>query len=474
MTRVALAAAVAITVAAAPAAAQSRRYPATARDPDDVAEHESGFWAQVADPGRARYALQVRDALLLANADRRRAIALMREAALSRPAERDAWAYLGLLTDQVRDWTGCAEGYGKAAAIDPAWELRPRQRAGAAPIASTTTNPYAPILPGSGVGVALSGGRSVTIAHAVCRGRAGDVAGAIAVLEAVVARGESMDELWLRLGEAYLAAGRLDDAVAALGEALARREGPDAAWLLALAHDRARRASAAEAAALTAQRLDPDATMTTGANRPPPITPGEREYLLALEALTPSAGEPPTPPTPERALYFFRRFLDLAPPSSPWRARASEHLRALASLDLAARASVTGGSLDRAALERALRPRLPALRACLASTPSALVELTITVLGPTAGPARPAPPRETGTGTGRPSPSRFRSREPDDDRPPIAQQPGVAAHADLYDQARRADVDLAVECIEKVGAGVALPRPPAGSWSTVRIPIAAP
>ena len=459
------------------AAAQSRRYPATVVDPDDAGEHESGFWARVADPGRAHYDQRVKDALLIARSDPRGAIAQLRATAEARPELVDAWGYVGLINDQLRDFGGCADGYGHAVAIDPRWLPDAKHK-----FIST-------------VGFALSGNRqqSLTLAHAVCSSRASDVAGTIRALEAVIARGDALPgsswkgnelvELWLRLGEAYLAAGRLDDAAGALGEAViaSSRRDPDAAWLLALAHDRARRTSLAEDSAAAAQRIDPNATNATRDNRPPSILPGDREYLRGLAAMTTPPREPPEPARPERALIYFRQYLAEAPADSPWRARAVEHVQALATTDLATRVESTAGSRDRAEIERAVRARMPALRACMAAAPTSLVSLRITALGPPAAPARPAPPPPP------PPPPRRNPLGGPLVRPPVrppalersgcadAEQPGISATVDVS-TAGLADgpIEDVLACVEKVGAGLILPRPPAGACATVRIPIASP
>ncbi|HVV85407.1 MAG TPA: hypothetical protein VHE35_20250 [Kofleriaceae bacterium] len=481
--RLALAAVAAVAVAAlasAPAArAQSRRYPPPAVDPDERAEHASAFWSRVADPGRARYQQSVRDALLSGAADRRRGMALLLDAAHQRPELIDAWVLYGILADQVRDFAACADGYAHAVAIDPTWALRPRPAPGAT--VPPAPNPYAPLVPGGGIGIALASDRSLTIALAICRGRSGDLDGAIAGLQAVIARGDTarpdgrpMPELWLRLGEAYLAAGRVDDAASALAEANAVGRGghdADALWMLAMARDRARQTWLAEAAASEAQKYDPGARLVTGSNRPPPIAAGDREYLLGLAALTP-AGDPPGDLSPEDALAYFRRYLEVAPPTSPWRARAREHLDGLAGLELASRLTITGGGFgDRAAVERIVRARMPALRACLVPIPSTLVDLRITELGAAAG-ARPAPPAPRS----RPPGPLLRLRlSSDDSGPPISEQPGLEATTRLtFEGVPTEATEAAAACVEKAAAGIVLPRPPAGSWGTVHVPIAAP
>ena len=66
-------------------------------------------------------------------------------------------------------------------------------------------------------------------------------------------------------------------------------------------------------------------------------------------------------------------------------------------------------------------------------------------------------------------------RDLDTSRPPDSQQPGVsAAPVITFERPTSVTVDDAVTCVEKIGAGLVLPRPPPGSWATVRIPIAAP
>src|SRR5205085_703260 len=95
--------------------------------------------------------------------------------------------------------------------------------------------------------------RPLESAWATCLARAGDIDRATDALESLVARGEATGESWMRLGEVYMAAGRLTEAITALEQARNERIGSKRAqWLLALAYDRARRPGEAEAIAADA------------------------------------------------------------------------------------------------------------------------------------------------------------------------------------------------------------------------------
>jgi tetratricopeptide (TPR) repeat protein len=446
-------------LAAAPAAAQSRRYPKPPVDAEAEAEAKSDFWEEVVRPGARRYEDTITaatDSLRInRTGDASRPRDQLRDAVALRPDLVEGWGYLGHAAERTRDWKLCAEAYGRAFAIDPTW--RPTRIAARSEIA-------APIL--------AQARRPLELGWAVCLSRIGDYPRAITALEALVARGETSGEAWLRLGEVYMAEGRLAEAITALDQA--RTDAVYrvyARWLLAVAYDRARRP--AEAEAIAAETPDVENT----ARIPIPFVPAADVYYVRAFAKRHS---------PERAIALYRAYLEQAPPDSPWRTRAREHLDTLAETDLATRVDIEGHG-DRAVIERTTRAALPALRACVADVPTVLLELRVTQIGPAGRPApppRPVPARELESLIGRPRPGPGRVTGPGTvrpgtvvvplgRRPPDAQTPGVSATAleggDKLDPRYLA----AIDCVEKVGLSLTLPRPAPGTYSTVRIPVVA-
>jgi len=433
------------------AAAQSTRYPRPPVDAEAEAERRSAFWEEVVRPGAGRYDHLVTAATdvlkVLRSGDPTRARDLLREAVALRADRADGWGYLGVATERLRDYRGCADAYAKAYAIDPAW--RPARLASPGDVSASAR---------------VASTRPLPLALAVCLARSGDLARATRELEGLVARGERLPELFINLGQVHMAAGRINDAIVAFGRAVDEQRSGDALgrWLLAVAYDRARRPAAAAAAAEQAAAIDPNVTAAGGAV--PLIPPADAFYLQAI-----GARARPEQARPEVAVVSFRRYLEAAPEASPWRARAAEHLAAIGTVDLAARASLEGAG-DAEVMRAAVRGAAPALRKCLAELPTVMIELRITQVGPpgraAATPSRraPAPPR------GAPAPGRPAAIGR---RPPDAQSPGVHAHvvisSDLGDRAGL--LERAIACVEQVGQGIALPRPPADTYATLRVPV---
>ncbi|MBZ0233655.1 MAG: hypothetical protein K8M05_15115, partial [Deltaproteobacteria bacterium] len=242
--------------------------------------------------------------------------------------------------------------------------------------------------------------------------------------------------------------------------------GRRARWLLAIAYDRARRPGDADAIAADAG----DIMSVTGLSELPYVPAHDSWYLQAFGWRH----------RPGRALALFRTYLAKAPPDDPWRARAQEHVDALVDVDLASHVELQGSG-DRPAIEKAVRAAMPALRACVASVPEVYVELRITQMGPVKAlpapkpikPIRPVTPAKPPTSIRRghyrpPGPVILSPRVSTLDQPgvfavPHVWEPGVA------DTAR----NQALECLEKAGMALSLPRPPANTYSTVRIPVVA-
>lgn len=453
------AALVALAAVAAPAVAQSTRHPKPPIDAEAEDEAKSEFWEEVVRPGAKRYEQLVKSASELLKQripDAQHAREALLEATAIRGDLVEGWGYLGLAEEKLAqglldkskptDWRACADAYGKAFAIDPSW--RPSRLASKTDPSALTRN---------------ASTRPLESAWATCLARTGDIDRATDALESLVARGEATGESWMRLGEAYMAAGRLTEAITALEQARNERIGSKRAqWLLAIAYDRARRPGEAEAIAADAG----DVLNVVKVGELVFVPPSDIWYLQAYGSRN----------RPGRALALFRTYLDKAPAESPWRARAQEHIETLLDVDLATTIEIQGPG-DRAALDKvthaampALRAAMPALRKCVASVPDVYFDLTITQVGPVkAIPPPPPVPRAKGPGRYRtPMPYVPPRRQP----PPLT--PGVRADLVVWepgvaDSAR----NQAIECAEKLGMSLTLPRAAANTYYTLRIPVVA-
>ncbi|HUQ01891.1 MAG TPA: hypothetical protein VM261_05310 [Kofleriaceae bacterium] len=449
-----LALAVALVAATfAPAAAQSSRHPRPPVDAEAEKEARSEFWEEVVRPGAKRYDQLVAaasDILRMRVGAWDRARDMMLEATTLRPDLVDAWGYLGVAAKKLAmtggqnakasDWKLCADAYGKAYAIDPAWTAS-LLASKSDPSALTRAEASAPI----------------ELGWATCLARTGDIDAATEALEVLVARGVTAPDLWLRLGEVYMAAGRLGEAITALENAKNDRiSDKRVRWLLALAYDRARRPGDAEAVLDAAG----DVTNVTRMSETQFVPASDGLYLQAYGWRS----------RPGRALALFRQYLAKARAETPWRARAQEHVDALLAVDLASHVEIQGTG-DRAAVEKSVRAAMPALRRCVASVPDVYFELRVTQLGPVKPLPPPRPvllPKRGGAHYRAPGPVIVPQRsttllQPGVFAEPIVFEPGVA------DSARH----QALECLEKLGLTLSLPRPPANTYSNVRIPVVA-
>jgi tetratricopeptide (TPR) repeat protein len=434
--RAALAVATLLAIAA-PAAAQSRRYPPPPIDLDAEREGYSDFWENAIEPGLDRYADLVQRASKLigrrTDDARATAIELLTEATTLLPARADAWAWLGLAHELSADMKGCRDALERAWTIDPAW-------AGAQ--------------------------RPLGLALGTCRARAGDLEGAADVLERLIARGDdSVEALW-RLGEIYMALGRLDDARAVLEVALdgspAQTGYVHAAWALAVAADRARDPEGTRAAGEIALRLDPQLAFLAS---PPAgfLSPPEREFYLAVATRVADL--------PHRSLLHVRNYLAAVAldDEAPWAARARDHERALRSFATADETLPGGTDPPELSVARAAVRKVDAdLRACVKKSPRLLLSITVVTLGPPAqkkpAPPPPRPPRQT----------RGKQTKPVR-RPPMIPAPpaGVTVTVDEHSAAGD-EQQAAVACVEKAASALVVPAPKTpGTWASVTFPVIA-
>ena len=392
---------------AAPAWAQSTRYPPVPVDPDREDAKDSQLWNHAIDPARAPYCddlTAARRALEQRTTDETvAAIAILDRAIASVPDAPEAYAKRGMAYLELQRWVNCADDL--QAAEDRA-----------AHASSCTAPPVEPKV-------------EQRRALGICQARAGRLSAAERTLAPLAASAGTNADLWVRLGETRIAMGKLDEAVAALTEALRTSEPSQQGfmrWLLMVAHDRARRPSDAHDEALIAMGTD-RGHGTIMYPTVPLIGVGETEYMLALAY---EAND-----MPEQALMYFRRFVSLAP-QSPWRRRAEEHLRELQRNGLPVSIARTRGnaSVDTATALAIVQRAMPAMRACMAKLPSVVLEVQVTRAG---------------------------ARTPDSarDHPHVWGAPAgitITTQLDL-DTVDRALLDAAYRCIEPIATKLALP-----------------
>ena len=363
-TLTALGAALAVALGlAAPAAAQSRRYPPEPVDKDAEASAKSILWNAAITPERHPYQDLVRKATeaLAQHLDDQttEAIKKLDEAIRLLPGEPEAYRLRGDAYLERKDWARCAADF---AAADAGTRRDDDAR-----------KPLAELHRKLGL----------------CQARAGKLADAERTLAETCAAGNAPGEVWMRLGEVRIAMGKLDEAIAALGSALEATEGTAQAmihFLLAEAYDRARRPGDALDEVYEGIKLDGQLALLQNPAIPP-LGDGDLDYMFAL------AYSRREPVRPEYVIAHFRRFVKLAP-DSPWRRRAEDHLRDLRAVELPD-AIERGGSapLDLDAARAAARRAMPQLRACLARFPTVVAEIAITRSGPRTPPTDRVRPR---------------------------------------------------------------------------------
>lgn len=348
---------------AAPAAAQSRRYPPAPVDKDAENAARSNLWSAAITPERHPYQDLVHkatEALAQRTSDQvTEAIKKLDAAIQLLPHEPEAYRLRGDAYLERKDWGRCAADLAAADTYRRREDDNPKVLA------------------------------ELHRKLGLCQARAGNLADAERTLAETAAAGNAAGEVWMRLGEVRIAMGKLDEAIAALGSALEATDGTAQAmihFLLAEAYDRARRPGDALAEAAEGFKLDHQLAMLHN-----PVIPllgaGEADYMLGLVYSA-------DPVRPEYALAYFRRFVQEAP-DSPWRRRAEDHLRDLRAIDLpdAVRRGSGTAPLDLDAARTAVRRAMPQMRACLARFPTVVVEVEISRSGPRTPPTDRMRPR---------------------------------------------------------------------------------
>ncbi len=393
-----------LVLGAAPAVAQSKKYPPEVPDKELEEERRSDLWEATLHPDLGPYRELVRDAkrLLEHNTADNRKLALEKlDAAIKRlPSEPDAYLLRGSIHLAQQDWAKCAGDLGHAE----------DRRGTGDPTARTNTR----------------------IDLANCLARAGRTADAeTTLLRASASAQTQRAELWMRLGEVRIALGKLDEAIDALSASLdADNRNALTRWLLVLAYDRARRPSEALEHAREARKYDPSRTYIE--HPPLPLLgTAEADYLQGLAYRY-------AMPTPEYALLYFRRFVQLAG-DSPWKRRADEHVRELSAIKWPTRETITTSgtaAVDVAAARRALERPVAVMSRCLAKLPQTAFQINVRKTGP-------------------------RTPETVRDRPiyRLPTPPKPVVHLISLDAAPKLELDEATRCLELQAAKIQLAAP---------------
>lgn len=403
---------------AAPAAAIPPWLEPEPEDFDHAEEHASEFWERTLHPNRELYDNRVERARRLLSSSREaaretEAEALLGDAIGLEPDNPTAYWILSELRERQERWTECARLRRQVAAIEP--DFQPGGRS-------------------AGKGYALDYGL------ALCASREGDHDTAIARYKRILRRGlgSSDYKLHWRLGESYMAVGRLGDAIVALEESHKSYAGSSRVmFALAVAYDRDDQTARSREHLAAALSRDPGLSKLTSSHVDASYTPAEDRYYY--EALG-YAGKGEY----EHALVRFRHYLD-ATGEGPWAARVRYHLEALASEPISAeRIQIAGAhGVDIASLERELKDARGTLDACMQSVPGVLLRVQVTTL------ARSADAGEV--------------------------EPGIRSTVLYTFGADREDTAAAITCVEKVVDGMQMPRPSAkqGRYVQVSFPVIA-
>jgi tetratricopeptide (TPR) repeat protein len=438
----ALLAAAALASAAGTAAAQSDRYPPDPVDADREAEERSEYWERALEPHRGRYDTELAQARAKLGGrspmDLAQAARILDKAIELLPSAPDAYFLRGWVHELASDWARCADDYVAAAARDPDFVPDPNPRF------------RGPLADGLGT----------------CLARAGRFEEAEAALVPYTATGEASSAIWLRLGEVYMALGRLDDALAALDRAADKARGNDIApvrWLRATTLDRARRPAAAAEEAAAALRMDTQRQRVPGTSPASPTAPPEDAHYHAAIAYLASSPEekearlPALPAQPERAVLHLREYLRVAA-NPAWRKRAEEQLAAQKELEPADALGRPGAKLgatklDAPAIGRTLRKDLAQLAPCLAKAPQLVAEVRVVIHGPA------------------PRAGKKDSVVADRNRPPAGAWARVIAQVGAAPAGP--DQVAALECLQAGAKKLKLPKLERGGWVQLVFPVIA-
>jgi tetratricopeptide (TPR) repeat protein len=400
------------------ALAQPHKQAPPEADYDDKDEQKSDFWERALEPSAREYdGLVERAVVLMREGDKeslKQAGGILNDAVQLLPDRPLAHLWRGRLADREGDHTTCAQSIAKALDIDPELEA-----------------------PGGSEPAEWAAHYEL----AVCRARGGKFEAAIEELRRIQGRAQGQHALvYQRLGECYMALGRLDEAVESFRQGL--RLSPyssDIGFALAVAHDRDEDAAQARDALSQALTRDPRGGSLAGANRIW-IPPHDAHYYLGLAALGADDGP--------RAVLHFRRYLAQAGETS-WAPRARVRYEealgsAVAGKGLEVRGSAT---LDQARAAAVIARADGALQACMRKAPDLLLRVSITKVLPSKGKQMAIASANASSNS----------------------RPGVRVLLQEQSGTKATDVRTVVGCAEAAARKIAVPKPTGapGTYATI-------
>jgi tetratricopeptide (TPR) repeat protein len=334
-----------LLLASGSALAQSWNHPELV-DYDKAREEYSPFWEQALLTDEESYRGLVKQARAIWNAggseQRALALATLRTAASSKPEKPHAHFWLGQFLYADQEWEACAAALSKVYSMEPGFQpddLRSRN--------------------------------TLDFNLASCLLYSGEYEGAIEHFKRIITLDYASDRVQLRLGEAYMALGRLNEAIEFLTLAARPNGRLEARFALAVAFDRAERLNASREELAYAVKRDRDLGVLRSADKS--FAPAEDEhYYLGL-----AYGQQNKK---TRALYHFRRYEELTQ-ATTWSERARQHRVASSHRKIADDLVISGSARWLASeLQPAIAKIEKPLRACLAGQPTLLVQIDLTVM----------------------------------------------------------------------------------------------
>lgn len=411
----------AVAATATTAAAQSSRYAPDAVDIDEADEQYSEFWERTLNPNKELYENRVtRAARILAQRSDEQSLTaaqeLLDDAIALEPDEPIAFWHLARLYEKREDWAGCAKAYTHVFDLDH--EFHPE-------------------------GNHAKQGYALDYFLGVCHSRAGDYESSIHHLKRILSRGTTGSyEVWWRLGESYMALGRLAEAIEALEQAgeLHRYTKTALSFALAVAYDRDENHPKAREhldKALTARHAVSQLSSPSIEYAPA----ADKYYYLGLA--TEAQG------LYESARVHFRRYQKLTG-EGMWSRRTRDHLDDLAEYPMTGdRVTISpAGAIETDAAVAGINKADAEIEKCLAPVPGLLLTIRVTSLVPT----------NKGDTTNKRMPT-----------------PGARASVAHSFDTTAEDTATAIACVEQVAEGLAFPKPKrkADQYLTVSFPASA-